>query len=226
MLGQLGGRLVPDVVDAQGKDQPVQIVLLRAGYGLQKIVGLFLLELFQGEQLFPGQGVDIRRGVDQPFVHQLGADRHPQAVDIHGVAGGKMDQVPQRLGRAFGVDAAEGYFVVQVDHRRAAGGADMGHPIGLGPLGVADHADHLGDDLPGLAHLDGVADAQAQLLDDLPVVEGGPGNGGARQQDRLKRGGGSQHAGAAHVDLDIQQAGLLDLWRIFEGNGPPGKLGR
>ena len=137
-----------------------------------------------------------------------------------------MDQVAQGLGGTLGVDAAEGDLPVQMDRRRAAAGADGRHPVGRGPLGVADHPDHLGDDLPRLAHLDGVPDAQAQLLDDLAVVQGGAGDGGAGQQHRLKGGGGGQHAGPADVDLDVQQAGLLDLGRVLEGDGPPGELGR
>ena len=86
------------------------------------------------------------------------------------------------------------------------------------------HAQHLGDDIPRLAHQDGVPHPDVPLADKIQVVQRGPADGGSRQAHRLKHGVGSQHAGAAHLDDDVQQSGGLFLRGKFIGHGPPGHL--
>ena len=55
-------------------------------------------------------------------------------------------------------------------------------------------------------------------------MQAGAGNAGACQKNRVKYGGRRQHAGAAHRDLNIADNALLDLGRVFEGDGPARKL--
>ena len=136
-----------------------------------------------------------------------------------------MDQVAQSLGGALGVDAAQGGLIGQMGHRRPAAGTDGRHLPRLRLRSVGGHADHLGDDLPCLPHLDGIPDAQTQLPDKVLVVQRRPGHGGARQGDRLKGSRRGQHAGAAHRHLDVQQFGLLDLGGILECDSPPREFG-
>ena len=51
-------------------------------------------------------------------------------------------------------------------------------------------------------------------------MEGSAGYRSTCQKHRVKAGGGGKHAGAANGHLDAAQGGLLDLRRVFEGNGP------
>ena len=224
VLGQQGGGLVSDVADAKTEQQLVQIVLLGIFDGVEKVRCALLLELFQRQQLLEGQVIEVCRRVDKALVHQLGRHRRAQTVDVHGVAGGKMDDVAQRLGRALGVDAAQGGFVLKMDDRCPAGGADFRHLVGRGILRVVDDADDLRDDVAGLPHLNGVADAKPELADKILVVEGRTGHRRTGKKDGVEAGRRGQHAGAAHSHLDAAQGRLLDLGRVLEGDGPPGEF--
>ena len=81
-------------------------------------------------------------------------------------------------------------------------------------------SDDLWDDIARLAHLNGVPDAQPELPDKVLVVEGGASYRGTCQKHWVEAGSGGEHAGAANGHLDAAQGGLLDLRRVFEGNGP------
>ena len=191
---------------------------------MEKVRRFLLLELFQCQQLLEGQVVEIRHRVDETFFHQLGRHRRAQTVDVHSVAGGKMDDVAQRLGRALGVDAAQGSFILEMDDRCPAGGADLRHLVGHGILRVADNADDLRDDVAGFPHLNGIADAEAELADEILVVEGRAGHRRTGEEDRVEAGRRGQYACAAHSDLDAAQGRLLDFGRILERDGPAGEL--
>ena len=224
MLSQQCSGLVADVADAEAEQQLVKIVLLGIFDGMEKVRRFLLLELFQCQQLLEGQVVEIRHRVDETFFHQLGRHRRAQTVDVHSVAGGKMDDVAQRLGRALGVDAAQGSFILEMDDRCPAGGADLRHLVGHGILRVADNADDLRDDVAGFPHLNGIADAETELADEILVVEGRAGHRRTGEEDRVEAGGRGQYACAAHSDLDAAQGRLLDFGRILERDGPAGEL--
>ena len=55
-------------------------------------------------------------------------------------------------------------------------------------------------------------------------MEHRPADGGARQGDGGKDRRGGHRPGTAHLDLDIQQGGLLLLRRVFVGDGPAGEF--
>ena len=82
-----------------------------------------------------------------------------------------MDDVAQRLSRTFRVDTAQGGFVFEMDDRCAAGRTDCRHLVRLCVLRVMDDADDLRDDVAGFPHLNGIADAEAELADEILVVE-------------------------------------------------------
>ena len=131
-----------------------------------------------------------------------------------------MDDIAQCLCRTLRVHAAQGSLVLQMHYRRTAGGTDRGHSVGFSSLCMMGDPDDLRDDIARLAHLNGVPDAQPELPDEVLVVEGGAGYRSTCQKHRVKAGGGGKHAGAPHSHLDAAQGGLLDLRRVFEGDGP------
>ena len=131
-----------------------------------------------------------------------------------------MDDIAQCLCRALRVHAAQSCFVLQMHHRRTAGGADRRHGVGFSPFYMMGDPDDLRDDIARLAHLNGISDAQPELPDKILVMEGGAGYRGARQKHRVKAGGRGKHAGATHSHLDAAQGSLFDLRRVLEGDGP------
>ena len=172
MFCQQRGCLIADVADAKAEQKFIQIVLLGGSNSLQQIVRAFLLEFVQLQQLFPGQRVDICCGMHQFLFHQLGGHCLAQTLDVHGIPGGKMDDIAQCLCRALGVNTAQSCFILQMNDWRTAGGADRGHLIGLCILCVMGNTDHLRDDITRLAHLNGIADAKAELMDKILIVQG------------------------------------------------------
>ena len=93
-----------------------------------------------------------------------------------------MGQVAQQLSGALRPGAAGVGPVLVPFHRGSADRADLGQEVGLRPLGplLPYHRQHLGDDLPRLAHQDGVPNADVLFGDKVLVVESGVGDGGAR----------------------------------------------
>ena len=191
---------------------------------MEEIRCALLLELFQCQQLLERQIIKVCRRVDEVLFHQLCRYGSSQAVDVHRIAGGKMDDVAQRLGRTFRVDTAQGSFVFEMDDRCAAGRTDCRYPVRLCVLRVMDDADDLRDDVAGFPHLNGIADAEAELADEILVVEGRAGHRRTGEEDRVEAGRRGQYAGAAHSDLDAAQGRLLDFGRILERDGPAGEL--
>ena len=224
MLRQLGGRLVPDVADTQAENKLVKIVPLGIFNCGQQVVRAFLFELVQLQQVFLPQRIQIRNRVHKAAVCQLDCDGFAQAVDRHRIAGGKMNQVAQALGRAFRVYAAQRGFAFQVGNRRAAGRAGRRHFVIGRACGMACDADDFRDDIAGLAHPDGIPDPDAEGADDIGVVQARTGNACACQEDRVKHGGWGEHAGAANRDFHFPQNRFLDFGRILEGNRPAREL--
>ena len=116
-----------------------------------------------------------------------------------------MDDIAQCLCRALGVNTAQSCFILQMNDWCTAGGADRGHLIGLCILCVIGNTDHFRDDITRLAHLNGIADAKAELMDKILIVQGRAGNGSTRQKDRVKTGRRGKNTGAANCDLNAAQ---------------------
>ena len=90
---------------------------------------------------------------------------------------------------------------------------------------VLQHLHDLGDNLPRLLYQHRVPDADVLFGDEVLVVEGGVGDGGARQANRLHHRLGGEHAGAPHLHHDVHHPGGLLLRRILVGRRPPGEFG-
>ena len=85
---------------------------------------------------------------------------------------------------------------------------------------VDDGAEDLGDHVAGLADHHRVADEHALALDLRRVVQGGLADGRPGDLDRLHEGERGDPAGAADVDLDVEQLGGRLLRRVLVGDRP------
>ena len=104
----------------------------------------------------------------------------------------------------------------------AAGRADLGHLVGLGALGpLLEHdAHHLRDHVAGAADDHRVADADVLARDLVLVVQRGVGHDHAADRHRLELGGRRERAGAADLDLDVEQPVVASCGRELVGDGP------
>ena len=74
-------------------------------------------------------------------------------------------------------------------------------------------------------HDDGVALAHVFATDLVDVVQRGARDGGAGDRHRVELGNRREHTGAAHLDANFAQDGLLFLGRELKGNGPARRAG-
>ncbi len=136
---------------------------------------------------------------------------------------GQVEQPLPELGRAgSGVRAAPVRLILFPGQLGTAGRA-VGRELELALVAGAQvgHRGHdFGDDVPGLAQHDHVADEHALALHFTAVVQGGHLHRGTADLGRLHHPERRHPAGAAHVDLDVQQPGGHFLRRVLVGHGP------
>ena len=91
---------------------------------------------------------------------------------------------------------------------------------------LIEHRAHdLGDYVACLVHDDGVALAHVFAADLVDVVQRGARDGGAGNRHRVELGDRREHTGAAHLDANFAQNGLLFLRRELKGDGPARRTG-
>ena len=138
-----------------------------------------------------------------------------------------MEQALLELCGAIDGDAAVSDLAILVDHGAAAHGADLGHvPVDrIGRTLVEHRAHDLGNHVARLVHDDSVALAHVFAADLVNVVQRGARDGGAGDRHRIELGDRREHTGAAHLDANLAQDGLLFLGRELKGNGPARRAG-
>ena len=166
--------------------------------------------------------VEVRDVVNQPGGDHLVDDLVAQAVDVHAAAAHPVEQALLELCGAVDGHAAVGHLAILVNHGAAAHGANLGHvPINAVGRALVEHGTHdLGDYVACLVHDDGVALAHVFAANLVDVVQRGARDGGAGNCDRIELGDRREHTGAAHLDANLAQDGLLFLGRELKGDGP------
>ena len=228
MLREHLARLGAHLADAEGAEQPREAGGLALFNGVHQVLGGFFAHAVELRHILRAQVVDAGGRGEQPGGDQRLGHRRAQALDVHRLAAGEVDDVAQALGGAFGTGAAHRDAVLVPHDGRAALRAAVGQAEGDGALGALGFHDlqHLGDDLPGLADEHGVSDADVELVDEVLVVQRGVRHRGAGQAHGLDDGLGREHARAAHLHGDVPHDALLHLGGIFIGHGPARRLGR
>ena len=165
--------------------------------------------------------------MNQPGGDHLVDNLVAQAVDVHAAAAHPVEQALLELRGAVDGDAAVSDLAVLVDHGAAAHGADLGHvPVDrIGRALVEYRAHDLRDHVTRLVHDDGIALAHVFSADLVDVVQRSARDGGAGDRHRIELGDRREHAGAAHLDANFAQDGLLFLGRELKGNGPARRAG-
>ena len=140
----------------------------------------------------------------------------------------KWTRVPQRWA---GQPVVLGQRVADSPSGRTSGVPHSGQVLGnfqrrepLGPLGE-DRADHLGDDVAGLAHEHGVAGADVAAGDLVLVVQGGQADGRPGDQHRLEHRERGRDPGPPDGHLDVLEQGGALLGRVLVGDRPARGLG-
>ena len=138
-----------------------------------------------------------------------------------------MKQALLELCGAVDGDAAISDLAILVDHGATAHGADLGHvPVDrIGRAFIEHRTYDLGNHVACLVHDDGVALAHVFAADLVDVVQRGARDGGAGNRHRVELGDRREHTGAAHLDANFAQDGLLFLGRELKGNGPARRAG-
>ena len=221
-LGQHLGRLLAHLTDAEGEDQAADVVLFAGLDRRQELLRGLAAAFPQAFQLVQRQIVDIRRGVDRPHGDELLDDGIAQSLNIHGIARHKMRNVSGKLRRALRTGAADGRTVRIALHGRAADRADRRKMIGLRPRRALflHHGEDFGDDLPGLADADGIADADVLFGNKVLIVQRRVRDGRPGQTHRTDHGLRRQDAGSSNLHDNVLHDRFLDLRRILVGAGP------
>ena len=223
------------MADTEGEQEPLQRDRPAALDGGKQFVGGFLakaLLVFQtlgtagiagGQREDVGGAHDAALGIEQldPFI--------AEAFDVEGVAGDEVFQPLLGLGGANQPARAAAHdicFARSLVHFALSGTAtdraltrkNIGDAAGRAL--VLDDADHLGDDVAGALHHDGIADADVLAGDLVLVVERGVRDHHAADRDGLEFRDRRQRAGAADLDLDGLQDGHGLLSGELVGDGP------
>ena len=138
-----------------------------------------------------------------------------------------MKQALLELRGAVDGHTAVGHLAILVDHGAAAHGANLGHvPVNrIGRALVEDRAHDLRNHVARLVHDDSVALSHVFAADLVDVVQRGARNGGTGNRHRVELGDRREHTGAAHLDANFAQDGLLFLGRELKGDGPARRAG-
>ena len=228
MPGQHGGGLLPHLTDAQAVDQLAEVIGFGFFNGPDQILRRLRPHAVQLGHILRMKVIEIRHIDDEAVFHQLSHHRRAEALNVHGVPAGKVGDVPLKLGGTLRAGAAEGRAVLVPDHRRAADRAHLRQGVGLRPLRALRqiHGQNLRDDLSRLLHQHRISDADVLFRDEILIVEGSTGHGGARQTHRGQYRLGRQDAGAPHLHHDVRHRGVFLLRGILIGHGPLGEFGR
>ena len=150
------------------------------------------------------QGIEVSRVACQVPLDQLVHQFLAQALDVHGPAGGEVEDGPLALGGAVkAADTAGHGLALGLDHRRAANRAGRGEGHRGGALGPAllEHAHDLGDDIARAADHDRVPRTDILAPHLVDIMQSGVGNGDAAHLhgcEARHRGHGTR---AAHVEF-------------------------
>ena len=169
---ELGGALA-DEWDADAVDQALEAVLFAGGDFIEEILGGFFghaIEIGDGLEIEP---VNIGVILHQIFFDELVDDFFAEAVDIHGVAAGKMKQRFPSASGTGNIHAAISDFAFCAVDARAADRAFVRHLELLFFGAVLDDFQNVRNYFAGALDENGVAGVDIEAFDFVHIVESG-----------------------------------------------------
>src|SRR5688500_12780106 len=114
MAGEVLGRSIADIRDAEAEDETIEWLRLRLLDAPQQIVDARLAHAVERDQLLPPvlQPVNARQIGDQAELEEAVDELPPEALDIHGTAGDEVADLLGHLCRARLVRALERHLVL------------------------------------------------------------------------------------------------------------------
>ena len=224
MLGQELRRFLADMAYSEREQQTRKVVLLRALYGLNKIICRLLLMSLESCYFACRYVIYIGYIRYQTLRDKLFDECIAESFNIHGITRAEMDNISQKLRRTLGIDAADSRLTLLTDNGSGAGRTNRWQDIGLGIFCVRHNAHDLRDYIARFSYGDLVTDADILFGDEILIVERCAADCRARKQNRLKHGGRSEHARAPDTYLYVYKLCRLFLRRIFESHRPFGEF--
>src|SRR5580704_2630356 len=227
MLGQKLRSAFADHSDAESVDHALERKFFRILNFVENVLGRLVGKSIEAEQIFLREVVNVGDIFYQTLVDQLSNERFAHSVDVHDTARGEMEDRPEQLGWAVGVDAAVIHFALGADDLGAAYRTFLGHDERLVPARTVFVCDDLGDFRDNVAaplDLHPVADFHAQALDLIHIVQRGIAHRGAADQHWGQFGDWREFPGAADLHanaFDLRDSGARC---IFIGDGPARSL--
>src|SRR3984957_8500341 len=205
---------------AEGVDPAREAGFFAVGDFVEQILRGFFAHAIEVAERFKIESVEIGVIFDQALFEKLDNDFIAEAVDIHGVARGEVQQRFAGARRAGDVDAAIGGFAFGVMHVHAADRTIFRHlEFDFFGAMLYDFED-VRDNFAGAFDQDGVSSVNVEAANFIEIVQRGFDHGDAADLHRLENGEGREHAGAADADHDFaQQCGFL-VRLILVGDGP------
>src|ERR1700722_12082328 len=210
---------------ANGVDQASESGFLAGGDFVEKILGGLFGHAIEIGEGFEIQAVKVGEILDQFFLEKLNDDLIAEAVNIHGVAAGKMEQRFPGARGTRNVDATVGRFALGVMHAHPANRTLVRHLEFFFFRAVLHDFQNVGDDFSGAFDEDGIAGVDIEAADFVEIVQRGFDHSDAADLYRLENRERSQNTGAADADHNVaQQRGFL-MGLIFVGDGPARRFG-
>ena len=224
VFGQVFGGGLAHMPDAQRKQKARQRGLLGLFQRGQQVQGRAVAHALQHHQGAQAQAVQVGQRADHVGVHQLVYQLVAQALNVHGAAGGKVQDGFLALRRAEqAARAAVVGLALFTHHLAAANGALARHAevldVGRARAG-SHHAHHFGNHIACAPHDHLVAHAHAFFANLKQVVQRGIGHRDATHKHRRQARHGRELAGAAHLDVDAFDLGRHLLRGVLVRHGP------
>ena len=169
---ELGGTLA-DERYADSVDQAFEAVLFAGGDFVKKILGGFFghaIEIGDGFEIEP---VDIGVVLYEISLDELVDDFFAEAVDIHGMAAGKMKERFPSASRTGNIDAAIGDFTFSAVDASAADRTFVRHLELLFFSAVLDDLEHVRNHFTSAFDENRIAGVDVEAFDFIHIVEGG-----------------------------------------------------
>src|ERR1700757_627483 len=220
MAGEKLGGTLADERDADAVDEALEAVLFAGGDFIEQILGGFFGHAIEIGERLEIELIDIGVVFYQVFLDELVDDFFAEAVDVHGVATGKMKKRFPSASATGNVDAAIGYFAFGAVDARAANRAFVRHLELLFFCSMLDDLEHVRNYFASALDENRIAGVDIEAFDFVHVMEGGLRNGEAADLHGLENRERGEHAGAADADCDLSEERSLLMRCVFICDGP------